>query len=1138
LKVLIMLTNLLDFFFSRPFPEKQPRKRRLIALANAILWGIIAFVVGAFFAGDFALPGENAQALAYFTGAAPASGEAYPLLWMLVKSLGVAPSMMALNLLGAAIMGVVVALTFWVVRFWTLDGMIDDSILAKAPWVSIWTSNTVVLLLVLAFPGLYMGAHFTSSLWGFMCLLLCVMLQNRYIMDGGHRRDMILFAFVLGIATLESPWVLALVPLFFLRTVASEWRLWDHSVRNLPLWFIAYSAGFVLIVIFNTLRCADALTVSAITQVQVAVLHEHLSVLRTFVVGPFIINAGAGVVWPFLAWLTARRLLNNDRAWGLTFTAIVLTLVGFACFYGVNPTPIRFWITAGAIPVATHWLMAVGLGMLLVGWAMQLFARNPNRFEERDRRHIPKHVTASRVVAMFFFPLGIIGVAAILTVQMRRFVAMDREMASRFADEVTASLVADATEPSAGHSYMLGAGWIDRHLMLSAQKREIPLTLFSPDRIGDRAYAAALRNQLAKDPILGDADRLRLVHLLDYNILVFIQDFFVSQPNAAEIATSFSLADVWYAAKCRPMPAGLLYVGVPEEGKASYDPLPAQRALQERWAPVLAEKRLPWWDLSASFQTFVRHHIAFMANNLGAFLDDEGRYAEAAEEYLYASEIHPENISALLNLYDICVRRGQLDDKRVAVNKAFEDFLKKQQKTSNRYDLSAVGRVFGYIRNYELFVQLGWEWAVSAAPESVLAGLRNAQDSLSPTDPRNGIVKAVVAAVYELQGQTTRSFENYQAAIAADPQNIDALRGLARLSIQKGDTNEAGQWLAKAEAAGANMDELDIDRTAYLMAIGDLDGATKAIGRYTSNNKDSAVGWAMLGMLEIEKGNIDRASGFILQNIKRTAEKRDLYFLHVMEGRIAQYEGDKAQRLSVNEKEIPSAIARDDLAKRALKMWDDARKQYRRAYAIRPNVRGLLEQILEFDRRLEDKEGAEADALAILREDTRHPFANFVVGSQRLEDGHVETSLKYFRLAVDGMENPTLDLLNNYADALARTPQTDLAKEMALKAVTKVPENWAVWGTYALALARGGEPEKAKTAIEKSREYLAKDVQAGTIPAIAGLRLGYVDCWIALKQGNKSAASDALTKLKEGLGATCTPLDTRDIQEIEAELAK
>ena len=458
--------------------------------------------------------------------------------------------------------------------------------------------------------------------------------------------------------------------------------------------------------------------------------------------------------------------------------------------------------------------------------------------------------------------------------------------------------------------------------------------------------------------------------------------------------------------------------------------------------------------------------------------------------------------------------------------------MKTQQKSSRRYDLSAVGRVYGYIRNYDLFVQLGWEWAVSAAPESVLAGLRNAQDSLDLADPRQGTVRAVVAAIYELQGQTLRSMENYRAAISMNPDNVEALRGLARLSIQQGKTNEAGQWLAKAEAAGAEMDELDIDRTAYLMAIGDMEGATKAIGRYTSNHKDSVVGWAMLGMLEIEKGNIDRASGFILQNIKRTAQKRDLYFLHILEGRIAQYEADKSWQLSQDPKQIPSPIAREDAARRALKLWDDARKQYRRAYAIRPNVRGLLEQILEFDRRLEDKASAEADALAILREDTRHPFANFVVGSQRLEDGHVETSLKYFRLAVDGMEKPSFDLVNNYADALARTAQTDLAKEMGLKTIQLSPENWAAWGTYALTLVRGGEAEKAKTALEKSRTYF-KD---SGLPAIVAARLGLIDCWIAIQQNDKAAARQHLDKLKAALGDAVSPLDKRDFEELEAAL--
>jgi hypothetical protein len=165
--------------------------------------------------------------------------------------------------------------------------------------------------------------------------------------------------------------------------------------------------------------------------------------------------------------------------------------------------------------------------------------RNPNQFEERDRRHIPAYVTASRVAAIFLFPLCVIGAITVFIVHGNRFAALDRGLTSRFADEVTTQLnPKEQPTMATGRTYLLGANWLDRHVMLSAQRQQLPLVLLSPDRAGDRAYLAAMREHLLNDPLLGDADRLRLVHLLEYNFLVFIQDFFVSQPNVADLAAS------------------------------------------------------------------------------------------------------------------------------------------------------------------------------------------------------------------------------------------------------------------------------------------------------------------------------------------------------------------------------------------------------------------------------------------------------------------------------------------------------------------------------------------------------------------------------------------------------------------------
>lgn len=1126
-----MLTTLLDFFCSRPFPERPNVLTRILTAVQAFLWIFIAAGVGIFLCGDFALPGENAQALAVFSGASPASTAAFPILWGLVTLfLGDAPSMGALNLFNSVIMGLTLAMTWHCVRFWAMDAMSEDASPRQKVWVAALTGHLVCAMFLLSLPGLYLTTGFTQILWCFFLLLLCCVLQNIYALNNGNRLLMILFAFLLGLATVESPWVLLFLPVFFLRAIAIEWRLWDHSVKNLPLWFITLVAGATALLIVNTLRITGELSPAGLWSSEAEVLRTHLNFFRTFFAGPWLIHAAVALFWPILAWITARRLLNNDRAWVLLITGIVLSLAGLAFFYGVERTPLHTWLASGLLPLATHWTVTMGCGMLTMGWAIQLFSKNPNIYEEIDRHHIPPYVTAMRVGGIFLFPISAIAIGAALVIHGMRFREVDTAMANRFADETIRLIAPDSESPAKAHSYLLGAAWIDLHLLLEARKQGVPLTLFMPSRAHDRYYTAALKHHLETDPLLGDADRLRLTHLLDYNFLVFVQDFFVSQPNAMQIAAAYDIADIWYAAKGRPLPYGTIYLGV-DETDTAIDPLPNQQALQARWAETLQADKLPWWDITAATQRNIRHHLTFMANNLGTFLDDEGRLDEAANCYLYAHTTNKENISSLLNLYDICVRRGRLADRRVAVNRAFEDFLKERAKASRKYDLSAVGRLHGYIRNYDLFVQMGWDWAVSAAPESVLAGLRNAQSGLAPTDPRNAAVQAVVAAVYELQGQTQRSFDGYRAAVAANPKNVDALRGLARLSIQRGKVNEAGQWLAKAEAAGADQDALDIDRTAYLMAMGDLEGATKTIGRFTANHKDSAVGWAMLGMLEIEKGNTDRASGFILQNIKRTAQGRDIYFQHILEGRLAQAEAQKFQANSQDPK-IASAIARQDAAKHARASWEEARRQYRRAYAIRPNVRNLLELILEFDRRLEDKAAAEADALAILREDTRHPYANFIVGSQRLEDGEIAAAVKYFRVAVEGEESPSADLLNNYADALSRTDRTDLAKEIGLRVVQLSPDTYASWGTYALALARGNEPAKAQTALTKARE-VAKKQNQNIDP-----RLGFVDVWIALKLKDKSTAKAAYDAVRGGIGAAVSPLDKADFAAIEAALAQ
>lgn len=1141
-----MLTTLLDFFCSRPFADAPTRKQRIFSLVQAIGWFLVALIVGCLTVGDLALPGENAEVLATFSGAMPADRTAYPLLWGAVRLFaGATPSMAALNLFGAALMGALLGVTWLVVKFWVTDAMQEDSVARAVGWLSSATGHIVCALLLFSLTGWLSVSGLTLGVWNLLWLLLCVALQNSYAMNGGKSWQMALFAGVLGVAAMESPWVMLMLPLFFMRTLAVEWRLWDHSVRNLPLWFCLFVTGSVLFLLGNTLRMTDALSLHNIVATELTVLRVHLRFVMGWLGGPWLFLVAGAVLWPLLGWITARQLLNNARSWALLHTALVLSLVGMVLYWGnvkTAPLPLFYWLASGQVPLATTWAIAVASGMLLAGWGVQLFAPNPNRFEERDRRYIPQYVTAMRVASMALFPLSVIAAGVTLCVQTWRFAQIDRGMMQRFAAETIALLKDDAAALSAGKHYVLSTAWQDCHLMLEAQKAALPLTFFSIDRAtamdnaNHTVYLATLSEHLKSDPRLGAADRLRLTHLLDYNFITFVYDFFVAQENVAEIAVALDQPEVWYASrKKRPYPCGTLYAGVPEDDTQAPDPLPIMTALQARWAETLKPKSLPWWDPNVQRQRDIRHHLAFMSNNLGTYLDDIGRIPEAANCYYYALKTDPENISALLNSYAVCIRRGYMPERAPEINRLFQDFITSYSKSRRQASLELVRTRFGYIRDAELFMQLGWDWVMKNSSDSLLAGLRNAQRGLSPTDPRNAAFFVLTAAFYEHQrGQTHRSQEYYIEAVKLDPKNVDALRGLARLSMQNGKIHEAGKWLAQAEAAGADADAMDIDRTAYLMAIGDLEEASKTIGRYTTNHKDATVGWAMLGMLEIQRGNPDRAGGFILENIKRTiqgrkANERDIYFQHVLEGRLAQYYADEADAQAKDMGNKLTPIARQDAEKRARDLYATARDHYRRAYTLRPNVIGLLELILDFDRRLGEKAAAETDALAILREDERHAFANFIVGSQRAEDGEVETAVKYFRKAIERTENPRFDLLNNYADALART-DPELAKDVGLRCIQAEPQQYLAWGTYALALARCGLSDQAAVAIKKARE-LAKEANQTPDP-----RMDLADIWICIKRGDKAEARKLTEQLKRTLGAHVTMLDSRDFREIDQAL--
>lgn len=1201
-----MFSAMLDFFCSRPFPDKSSFRSTLSSTIRALFWGFVAMIVGIFLAEDAAFVGEHSSWISTFTGMSITSQEAYPILWTIVNVfLGSSPSILALNILGAVVFGALVSCTWGVVRFWALDAANEESVPGSHRWISPIAADVACALLIFSFPGFLTASSFNANVWSFFLLLVCVLLQNRYALRGGHSLDMMIFASVLGICAIESAWVFLLLPLFFLRVVAIEWRLWDHNVRNLPVWFIAFVIGAVTLIVLNAIRIAPTFTFHSIWETQMGVARMFLSIYKSFMMPGIIIIFGASVVLPIVAWVTARRLLNNDRSLGLLIVGSVMTILilvlSFAFVFDKNSfipqvllmkMPLRFWLTqhgAGTLypmlPVATMWINAAVLGMLTVGWGVQIVFKNPNNFEERDIGKIPRGVLAMRTGAFILCPILLIIIAltvithAIAFSDLNRYVREDIEltqvpyssMADQFGEYVVQQMLPNSTSLAAGHTYVASSAykrWMIDPVSAAARRHNLNVVQFNTMREADMRYINWVKEKINNDSRLVDAgvDVRHFNDILDYNFNRFILTFFVSHPTVEKRVVVYDLCDYWYRARLRPVPAGALFIGVEDDNCEQYaEQLWLEHLdLREQWGFVkdYGKTVSSWTDVNVDTARQIAEHLAFVANNLGTYYDDiacrigdakdatpeETKKAEtyltrAIDCYRYANEMHPENAAAILNYYAICNTRPAAEkllspvDATLSETK-FKDFIKETTEKKRLYRLQETIRYHGYIRDARLFVSAGLSWAIQAAPDAALATYRNAELNLSEMGDEHGAARigAVMGAIYEEQGLLDLAEQKYLTAVQVNPNDINVLRQLMNLALQRGNLDEASGYLRRVEDIVGGVETQDnqlnatlvLDQAAYYIGIGNNEKARNLLARYTKDFPDDVVGWSMLAMLSIDEGRLSEVRSYISANIRR-AKNTSPYYTHILDGRLAQAEAEQLV------KQTPNVLPHENQLIR--KKYQEARAHYRSAYASRPNVANVVQLILQIDFILHDGVDAIRDAETLLQCDPQNPMALYAIGMKRLEDailfGEVGAE-GYFRRAIESSKNRRmqipLELLVNTADVLARTDnmtkltEAEVLISEATRRVAGTPSEYFATATSALVLAHMGKTEDAKRMMAHTR----------ALPGVPNLpQLKFVDAWIAIKEGRKTDARNILSDVRMAIGSKATKLDQLDFELIE-----
>lgn len=1086
----------------RPVTRGRLRRARLASLA--VFLGALA--VYALTTVTYAFPGASASLIAFVAGLDVIEVPERPLLrWLggLVASLPYGTLPWRLNLCSALAGALTLAWIYKIVWFFVFENMREESAVTRAFRISRFAAWCAVAATGSTLAFWYASTRFNSGIFDVLLVTGCLHMICLYGMRGNRCWPAVL-GVAAGLGAAESALFIVASPLLLAALVIIEWKQSWYRISRLT------GCGFLAALSYGVqhwfsarqflLAAGEAPTRPALTGVVVSVFRQQVQQIQALlppVLWFYAVAFGAG--FAAITLLTVLRSLDNRRNWMLFALKTLLTLLSIVIVFNLALSVWQIETARGVIPVFSAVLTGVALALLAASWRAQAVMDDP-----RDEAHAPSEDDASeqfalitvtppvfaclRVSGVFAAPLMVAALAAAAVLNLRSMTRDD----GGFMDAAADRFVADLKE----RRWVVTNGVLDSHLLIAAARARRDVVLLAPFRVRDRRYLAHLRRVVQESSEFSGREREWAVSLLDYNLHMFINDFFLSAENIGSRAVCMGLPDIWYESGKVPVPEILFYGGA--DALAAVDPDRLLASYTNFFATAgaglcsaVGGRNLS--GLTRRHQGALKRHLAFVANNLGVVLDELERPDEAFHVYERALELNPQNVSAMLNRFEM-VSRGFYPEKRDLVEKQVNEMVR---NTRDSYPLWAMNRYFGYVRNYDLFVNMGWEWAVSSSPGSVIAGLRRTYALEQDRDRRRNLT-AVMAAVYEMQGDRRSSRNYYEELIAADPRNALAISGLVRLSLQDGGIEEARQLLEQGRQSGVAARNLRRDWAALYLMAGDLSMARATLQSMADEPGADPMTVAMLAMVMIEQGEYAAVEANVLPRLAKMEDSTGNYFVNVIQGRILQMKGRR--------------------------WFAEARKKFQRAFIIRPDVAVLREVIFRLDVALGDRRAAEAHAIEILRSTPNHPLANFFMGSVALEEGNFGRAEDYLRVSVEAPE-PTVEALNNYAQLLCRIRRSDEAVAVARRASLMAPQRYEVWSTLAYILQESGSLAEASQALARASDLNKTDK-----------RLFIIDGLIALKRGDLAAVSRALNAV--GAAPADLPATSRqDLQRLTDALA-
>ena len=762
-------------------------------------------------------------------------------------------------------------------------------------------------------------------------------------------------------------------------------------------------------------------------------------------------------VLPFIACaFAAPRGLNNERNWSQYAFHLAMTV----CCVLATATPLApesLMRQFGVVPVATTALVAMVCGYLMAYWYLTARAPLPAQdAAEHDASLLPAIKTGRKAAPV----AGGIFAALLLLAALVGAFSRDGERGA-FADACANEIIDRMGE----RTWLVTDGLLDAHLRIAAAARNKELNIVCIKERKETEYKAYCKQLadlvVAKKISAGDKTPERLSFILrELGMVEFLKAWFASDPDVAKKVSVFRMPDFWFWAKCRPVPDCLVFNGATDVKKV--DGLKAKADFLEFWKkmePVLHAERnqgsrsiYDLDDLTDRRRLELRRHVGFVANNLAVLLQDQGHDADAFELYeLVLNTIDCDNICALFNEYEMArVGKKEAQPHRKRIEQSMKDIVNDE---SRRYNIKPLSSYYGYVRSPEFFVRSGLSWAKSGETGYALEQIKYAID-LAPGDSPPQSLMNMMASYYAQGRQSQKSREMYDAVLKKDAENHEALIGLWRLALQEGKADKARQYLERAMKAAGDETTKRMDTALMQIMDNKLEEARVSLQKVSDLMPHSLQTWGLLASVMLQQADattdkgqkrkiIETIEGAVLPKMEGLAESPRDFFVQTTRAFVLLRKGDSPELLK------------------------QARTSLEIAWSSRPDV-NIGSMVLELDYKLLDRKAAELHAVQILRMDSRHAFANWVMGSIRMDQARLPEAETYLRAAVES-DQPLPAALNDLAELCRKQKRFQEAEVHARAATKAAPQMYVGWETLCAALLdQNKNLAEAETCIQKA----------------------------------------------------------------------